>query len=924
MPPKNKYNCVNCNEEFTNKRKFSSHVKQCKATHVSTSNNDNIDSDIDDDVISDIELEEQPKIKNDKKKGKKKESIKKLNKKPKNKKVKRTTDFSILRLPTNKIVYQIEQDPKHKEIYDYIKSKIKQAHDILYNSENIEGEGAMNDIMNLLYLWLLFDNIDDKGENGKIDLLNKSYYKRYKDDALDNMFKYFDMVKLSKATLSELRSDKSNDIIKQIGYILKTHPITGQIFKEENFMRTEKATTLQYLINTMFINGKTKWDKNKLFEIEDVIGEIYESFINNYVKSGSKLGQYFTPRKMMFAVLDYLKDDIIEQFKNDEKVEVFDPCMGTGGWLVIFYNMFIKTIGNILLSGNDVKQNTFQLGLMNIMTTTHKPPEHSEKDNSLTHIDKHKYTLIATNPPFKTDFKFEQLKENFEEDDYNKNNNIKLDDVYKLKDNNPPIQFLELDIFKLEDGGKCIIVLPYGELFFSERFADTRKHWLDIIDITHIILCPSGVFTHTGIKTCIMVFNKNKIGTKEITYLKIDKGCTSLTEITKIKKEDIMKEKNYSLYVTDYLEDRYINNLMEKIPQFEWVEFGKVFTLEKGKLQSSKVEEDENGDGILINWSMYDNYKKINNYELDGENLFISTSMPNGNDGGYMVIKYHKGKCSYVDLMSRCIINEKYKNTLSLKYIHYFLRNIKNHIELEYEKGSCNKSLDMKNFNRMKIPIPPIDIQNEICAYYDVLNNILKYQESAKEFINTSKMICLEMEIKISNNNKYEPIYTKIGDVCNFKNGKTLTIETLNSGMYPVIGGGDKPFGYHNKYNMEEKTILCASSGNAGYISRYLNKVWASDCFGIISNTEILTNDYLYYYLKLIQKPIYNHKKGIAQEHIDSCILSKFDIIIPNKKRQNDIINQMESFDNKIDNINKEINETQNIINTTFFNYLNH
>lgn len=910
MPPKNKYKCVNCNEEFTNKRKFSSHVKQCKSTHVSASNNDNIDSDIDDDAISDIELEGQPKIKNNKKKKeKKKESIKKT----KEKKVKRTTDFSILRLPTNKIVYQIEQDPKHKEIYDYIKSKIKQAHDILYNSENIEGEGAMNDIMNLLYLWLLFDNIDDKGKNGKIDLLNKSYYlKDYDEDELDNIFKYFDMAKLSKATLSELRSDKSNDIIRQIGYILKTHPITGQIFKEENFLKTEKATTLQYLINTMFINGKTKWDKNKLFEIEDVIGEIYESFINNYVKSGSKLGQYFTPRKMMFAVLDYLKDDIIEQFKNDEKVEVFDPCMGTGGWLVIFYNMFIKTIGNILLSGNDVKQNTFQLGLMNIMTTTHKLPDHSEKDNSLTHIDKHKYKLIATNPPFKTDFKFEQLKENFEEDDYNKNNNIKLDDIYKLKDNNPPIQFLELDIFKLEDDGKCIIVLPYGELFFSDRFTDFRKYLLDTIDITHIILCPSGIFTHTGIKTCIMVFNKNKTGTTEITYLKIDKGCTSLTEITKINKEDIMKEKNYSLYVTDYLEDGYINNMMEKIPQFEWIEFGKIFTLEKGKLQSSKIEEGTETPVISIAKNIRYSTNIDSCYLLNGENIFMVTGGNKKGDKDFSfrtIIKYYNGKCVYTDLLSRIVKkNDNYE--INLKFIYYFLTNIKDNINNNYGKGSANQTLDIKNFNRMKIPIPPIDVQNDVC---DLINNNVNETKiiiDLKEINELKKMKYFEMFVKLLG----EKTIKKLGKICELKNGTNITKEQLVEGDYPVIGGGVKPMGYHNDYNVDKNTIIISKNGACcGFVNIFDTNVFVTNNGMYIDNiNDIIYKKYLYYYLKLIYSSLNNLEKGAAQPGlIKEDLYNKINVVIPSANRQLEIIELMNDFENLTTLYNNHINELE-------------
>jgi len=46
------------------------------------------------------------------------------------------------------------------------------------------------------------------------------------------------------------------------------------------------------------------------------------------------------------------------------------------------------------------------------------------------------------------------------------NNNLD-NDIYELKKDDPPIQFLELDTYKLEENGMCIIVLPYGEFFFE-------------------------------------------------------------------------------------------------------------------------------------------------------------------------------------------------------------------------------------------------------------------------------------------------------------------------------------------------------------------------------------------------------------------------------------------------------------------------
>jgi len=427
-----------------------------------------------------------------------------------------------------------------------------------------------------------------------------------------------------------------------MGDILKNHPITKQIFTENNFIKAKKAPTIQLLLNEVIIPLNIK----EIEQNEDVIGEIYEHIINGYVKKGSKLGQFFTPRKLISLIFNYKEkriNEIIKKLDKKEKIKFYDSCMGTGGWLVTGYNLFKEKYGDrLLLSGGEVKTTTFQYGLMNLILTLKKFPYDVKCESSLTHINNNKHHFVLTNPPFQTDKKFVQIKENFKSDEYTtKEKKIKLDDVYNLKDNSPPIQFLELDIFKLEENGLCLIILPYGELFFGSSNKDARKHFMKELNITDIILFPGGIFTHAGVKTCALIFEKDKKGTKAINFIQANKDCNKLSKITTISYEDIEKEPNFSWYLCDYLKDEYIENLSTKTTNFQWIEFGNIFKLQKGTSQSSKVEEDENGEGVFINWSLYDKYKKINKYSLDGENLFISTVMPNGKNGGYMVIKYY-------------------------------------------------------------------------------------------------------------------------------------------------------------------------------------------------------------------------------------------------------------------------------------------
>jgi type I restriction enzyme S subunit len=164
-----------------------------------------------------------------------------------------------------------------------------------------------------------------------------------------------------------------------------------------------------------------------------------------------------------------------------------------------------------------------------------------------------------------------------------------------------------------------------------------------------------------------------------------------------------------------------------KKPDTKWIEFGEVFTLEKGKLQSSKVEEvedDEKYEGVFINLSKSNDFKKINNTILDGENIFISNTAPLG------LIQYYNGKCNYSDLLQHIKVNDIYKTKINIKYMYYFLTSINAHIKDVYDKGSCNKSLDQKNFNRMKIQIPSIKQQNKCIEKINEMEEIIKRWEN--------------------------------------------------------------------------------------------------------------------------------------------------------------------------------------------------
>ena len=122
---------------------------------------------------------------------------------------------------------------------------------------------------------------------------------------------------------------------------------------------------------------------------------------------------------------------------------------------------------------------------------------------------------------------------------------------------------------------------------------------------------------------------------------------------------------------------------------------------------------------------------------------------------------------------------------------------------------------------------------------------------------------------------------------------------------------------------MEENTIICATSGSAGLISKYKTKIWGSDCISIQSNNIlILTEKYVYNYLLLIQDSIFKYTKGCGQVHMDAKTLSKFNIPIPPLDYQNKMEQTLNNLDRLDEELNMMIQQNEDTIQTAFLNSL--
>ncbi|WP_143430641.1 restriction endonuclease subunit S, partial [Helicobacter pylori] len=76
--------------------------------------------------------------------------------------------------------------------------------------------------------------------------------------------------------------------------------------------------------------------------------------------------------------------------------------------------------------------------------------------------------------------------------------------------------------------------------------------------------------------------------------------------------------------------------------------------------------------------------------------------------------------------------------------------------------------------------------------------------------------------------------FRKLGEVCDFQKGKSITKKAVTFGKVPVISGGRQPAYYHNEANRSGETIAISSSGvYAGYVSYWDIPVFLADSFSV-------------------------------------------------------------------------------------------
>ncbi|MFP6252766.1 restriction endonuclease subunit S [Helicobacter pylori] len=265
------------------------------------------------------------------------------------------------------------------------------------------------------------------------------------------------------------------------------------------------------------------------------------------------------------------------------------------------------------------------------------------------------------------------------------------------------------------------------------------------------------------------------------------------------------------------------------------------------------------------------------------------------------------------------------KETLINRYLYYVLTNMQNYLYSISNRSAIPYSISSNNIMQITIPIPPLEIQQEIVKILDAftelnteLNTELKARKKQYEYYQNMLLDFNDInqnhkDAKMSVKTYPKRLKTllqtlapkgvefrKLGEVCEILDNRRIPIakNKRNPGIYPYYGANGIQ-DYIDSYIFDGDFVLVGEDGsvinkdNTPVVNWASGKIWVNNHAHVLQTKNELKLKFLYFYLQTIDVSycVAGTPPKINQEN-----LKKITIPIPPLEIQQEIVKILDQF----------------------------
>jgi len=761
-------------------------------------------------------------------------------------------------------------------------------------------------------------------------------YEKYNWDSL------FDTKKSSKDMF---------DLYQEAIVSMEKNPNIPQLFRDifkNAYLPYRDSETLKMFLKTISEFEYTHSEK---------LGDAFE-YLLSVLGSQGDAGQFRTPRH----IIDFMTAIISP--KLDERI--LDPACGTAGFLISAYRFILKEnssnydkendphafelhntrLEEITINGKqykgdkltpdqrrkiinnvygyDISPDMVRLSLVNMYLHGFSEPHIYEYD-TLTSEERwgHHFDVILANPPFMSP-----------------KGGIRPHNKFSIESKRSEVLFVDYMVEHLENNGRAAIIVPEGIIFQSgTAYKDLRKILVDDNNLVGIISLPAGMFNpYSGVKTSIIWIDKKLAKkTDKILFAKIEADGFDLGAQRKpVKQNDLpyvfKKLTEYKAALEndkeiDFEGDNKINLAEKKIIakndfnlSSEMYRKQTTINTEWPLVELNEVLEYEQPSKYIVESTEYDDNFKTPVLTAGQTFILGYTNEKSGifeEDLPVIIFDDFTTATKYVDFpfkvkSSAMKILKAINGKANIKYLYYVMQKI------EFD-SSKHKRYWISQYSKIKIPLPPLSIQEEIVAEIDSYQNI----------INGAKMVVENYKPKIDIDPDWEMV--ELGEVCelNPKKSELNELGDLEISFVPMADINENRIDFTPKqikklsevikgytYFIEDDVLLakvtpCFENGKAGIAKGLKNGIgFGSSEIYVLRPNKVIISTWIYlniitYHFREQGKQSMTGTGGL--QRVPKDFILKYKIPLPFIEIQNEIVAQIEQEQEMVNSSKKLI-----------------
>ena len=549
------------------------------------------------------------------------------------------------------------------------------------------------------------------------------------------------------------------------------------------------------------------------------LGDAFE-YLLSFMGSQGDAGQFRTPRHII---------DFIVEIVNPQKNEtILDPACGTAGFLISSYKHILnqntekksgnqlsasdrKQLGNNLV-GYDISPDMTRISLVNMYLHQFANPEIHEYDCLSSEDRWHEYyDIILANPPF-----------------FSPKGGIQPHSRFGVQSTRAEVLFVDYIMEHLTPKGRAGIVVPEGIIFQTGTAYKTLRKKLVEDCLVGVISLPAGVFQpYSGVKTSILILDKElNQKSDSIFFAKVENDGFSLgaqrNPIDKndlpsivdkyltfsfdqsddggVGKQEILEASDCSLLQGKYLKPT-INIDPSDFPLVklrEYADFQRGTTITKKQVEIGEIPVIASG-------------KKPACFHSQSNRPANTITISSSGYAGF--VSFHP----YPIFASDCFTVISKEGELNQRFLFHLLKSRQDDI-YKMQRGSGQLHVYARDFDDFEIPLPPIEIQQEIVdeleGYQKIIDGCRQVVENYKPTINIDP--------------SWEMV--ELGEICTLFNGRAYKKEELLSeGKFPVLRVGNfftSDKWYYSDLELEERKYCDNGDLLYAWSASFGAKIW--------------------------------------------------------------------------------------------------